>query len=241
MSEAELTPEAKDAIRAFMLKFVIPSGVILTIVSGILGFVVSGLAKIDATATAVEHANTAAEKAVEAAADAKNANLRASESAKSADDAYATLREAKTQMDHIFSGQYESFSQSLFATKGFRETLGKIGDQQFRDLSAKIDDSVWHSGILGAGTIRSGQLTDHSDGVSFDSGSGKVSFPNSKNLRFIPIVSFIAANGQYATETCFVKGTGANFVVVWQGAQDTSGRNHPPTDCSFAIVGMNTP
>ena len=54
MAEPQLTPEARSATQEYMLKFVIPSGVVLTVVSGLLGYVMSGLARIDATTEAGE-------------------------------------------------------------------------------------------------------------------------------------------------------------------------------------------
>jgi hypothetical protein len=241
MSEAELTPEAKDAIRAYMLKLVIPSAAILTIISGALGYVASGLARLEATSAATADAYAAAEKAVDAAAGAKDANQRAADAVKIAEASAEILDKAKRQTDQLLTGQYDAFSQSLFATKGFRDALGKIGDQQAKDLTAKIDAvaGAWRGGILASGIVRAGQLVIGSDGVSLDSGAGKITFQNPKSLRFVPMTSAVSPNGVYLTETCYVRSIGPDYFILWQGPLDTGGRNHPPSDCTFTVVGVN--
>ncbi len=233
--DAKLSPAAREAIRAYMIKLILPSAV----VGAVLGYVVSGLARLDASAEATKHATAAAEKAIEAATEAKNSNARAAEAVKSAEEAQKFLEKAKAETNEILAGQYDAFSKSLFATQDFRGKLGRLGDQQFTDLSARIDSlsANWHGGILASGVVKGGNLVVSTDGVTFDSGTGKLSFPNSKNMPFIPIVSALSPNGQYLTGSCFTRSTGPNYFILWQGAQDTSGRNNAPTDCTFTVLG----
>ena len=71
--------------------------------------------------------------------------------------------------------------------------------------------------------------------VEFDPATGLVTFPNPNKLTAVPVVSYISANAAYATETVFIKEHGGTTVTVWQGAQDTSGRNHPPIDFTLVV------
>lgn len=235
-SRPQLTPEARDAIRDYIVKLVIPSAAVLTIVSGALGYVLSGLAKLEASATAAERANVAALKAAEAASDARSASLRASDAVKSAEASSKALESAKHKTDQLLTGQYDAFTQTLLGQSAFREALGKLGDQNFKDLSDKID--AWRGGILAAGIVRSGTLTARTDGVIFDPDSGRITFPNPKGFVFVPIMSAISPNAEYVTESCYMKSINETSFVLWQGAQDTSGRNHKPYDCTFIVVGI---
>ena len=54
MPEPELTREAKEAIRGYILKLVVPSGTILAVVSFGLGFLIKDVARKDAYSTAFE-------------------------------------------------------------------------------------------------------------------------------------------------------------------------------------------
>jgi hypothetical protein len=51
----------------------------------------------------------------------------------------------------------------------------------------------------------------------------------------VPVVSYVSPNATYATETVFIKEYNNTTVTVWQGAQDTSGRNHPPVDFTLVV------
>jgi hypothetical protein len=82
--EAEVTGPARDAIRRYMLLYVIPSGVFFTIVSGALGYVVSGLARIDASAEAAKYTLKAVDDAAKASANTTSAAAEANDAKKKA-------------------------------------------------------------------------------------------------------------------------------------------------------------
>jgi hypothetical protein len=147
MSEAELTPEARDAIRTYMLKFVIPSAVLLTAVSGALGYAVSGLARIDASGEAAKYALAAAGAAAEAKANAAQAAIEAASSQAKALAAASTAEETKTyllsvkdQLDKVLTGQYEGLAKSLFAIKEFRDSIQTIPQRQIGEINAKFEE-----------------------------------------------------------------------------------------------------
>jgi hypothetical protein len=99
--------------------------------------------------------------------------------------------------------------------------------------------------VLGAATIRTGKVESISNGASLDPASGRFTFPNPDNLKFIPIVTSVGWQGlPYQTEDCFSRNfnaqdQGPNYATLWQGALDTGGRNHPPTNCSITIIAID--
>jgi hypothetical protein len=104
------------------------------------------LARIDASSEAAKYALSAAGDAAkananapQAAREAADSNAKALNASQGAEQTKAHLLAVKDQVSQILSGQYESFSKSLFATEGLREALGKVGDQQYKDLAAQID------------------------------------------------------------------------------------------------------
>jgi hypothetical protein len=92
--------------------------------------------------------------------------------------------------------------------------------------------------ILAIAEVRNGQLVFATEGTSFDPPNGTLSFRNPKNLKFVPVVSYITPNGVYATEYVYSKSFGPNSASIWQGALDTGGRNHPPRDFTAVILGF---
>jgi hypothetical protein len=82
--------------------------------------------------------------------------------------------------------------------------------------------------VLAAATVQDGRIVTASPGLNFDAPTGLITFPNPSNVTAIPVVSYISENAAYSTESVFIKEYGQTSVTVWQGAQDTSGRNHPP-------------
>jgi hypothetical protein len=147
MTGETLTPEAKEAIRNYMLKFVIPSGVLLTIVSGALGYVVSGLARIDATNEAVKsmsevqkYAIGAAGAAGEAKASAAAAAAEVARSQTKASDTASYLLTVKDQVDKVLTGQYEGLAKTLFGIKAFRDSIQTIPQQEISEINAKFGE-----------------------------------------------------------------------------------------------------
>jgi hypothetical protein len=143
----ELSLEAQEAIRTYILRFAIPSATFLTIVSGITGYVVSGLARIDATAEASKYALQAAGAAAEAkanaggaASDATNSREKALAAAASADDTKKYLLTVKDQIDKVLTGQYEGLAKSLFAIKEFRDSIQTIPQKEVGEINSKLTE-----------------------------------------------------------------------------------------------------
>jgi hypothetical protein len=155
MSEPELSVEAKYAIQRYMLKFVIPSGVVLAIVSTTLGFVVSGLARIEASSEAtrialqaVQDSATAKANAAKAAEDAKALQEKVEAAAKKSEDTSAYLLSVKDQVDKVLTGQYEGLAKSLFAIKEFRDAIQTIPQKEIAEFNARFlqIDAVLYNG-----------------------------------------------------------------------------------------------
>ena len=90
--------------------------------------------------------------------------------------------------------------------------------------------------VLALLAVKNGKVATRApDNVEFDPATGLVTFSNSSSLSAVPVVSYISPNATYATETVFIKEYDNTTVTVWQGAQDTSGRSHPPTDFTLLV------
>jgi hypothetical protein len=70
--------------------------------------------------------------------------------------------------------------------------------------------TAWRGGFWRLERL-SGQVTTITDGVTFDPASGRISFPNPRGLKFVPMTSALSANGVDLTESCYTKSIGANF------------------------------
>ena len=93
--------------------------------------------------------------------------------------------------------------------------------------------------ILAALVVQNHNVIHQSPGANFNPATGSVTFPNPRNLTAVPTVSYVSPNAAYATETAYFKSIQNTDVIVWQGAQDTSGRNSSPSDFSLIVVGFN--
>jgi hypothetical protein len=91
---------------------------------------------------------------------------------------------------------------------------------------------------LAALRVQHHAVVSQSPGVNFDPATGSVTFPNPHNLIVVPSVSYISPNAAYATETVYFKDIQNTALIVWEGAQDTSGRNGSPGDFSLVVVGF---
>lgn len=90
--------------------------------------------------------------------------------------------------------------------------------------------------ILATLIVKGGRVTSqYPKALEFDPPTGVVSFPNPDGLEATPVVSYISPTASHATETVYLKEIGKTTVTVWQGAQDSSGRNHAPTDFTLVV------
>jgi hypothetical protein len=224
-----------------MIKLCIPSGIGLAIISAIGGFLLNEVARSKAYTDAYTKAYGDAAKSVvdtvsEAAAARKEADINAQAAELSSKAAQSRAAEAKAQVDNlgrIINNADKSAQDLINQTRSNVESLATRSD--FAQLVA---DKIQISGrILAIAQVRGRKLVYANQGTTFDPSSGTVTFQNPMNLKFVPVMSYISTNNAYATETVYSKSFGPNYVVVWQGAQDTSGNNHPPYDFTLAVLG----
>lgn len=166
---AELTPEAKAAIQSYMLKFAIPSSALIAIISGVFGYVLNGLARIDATQKAAEFALYSSKSAAMAEAsaaealkqvnkasdEANTARERANKAALASEQTAKTLQTASESVKLVIDKQYDDFAKALFAIKGFRESLGTVAQSELSDTRAqikKIESAIYGGAITGTPT-----------------------------------------------------------------------------------------
>jgi type II secretory pathway pseudopilin PulG len=160
MSDPVLTVEAKAAIQADMLKFVIPSTAVIAIISGLFGYVLSGIARIDASAEAAKAALFAAQSAAKAetsaaraseqankASDEASTSLeRAKRAALSSEDTVKTLLTARDQVNKILAGQYDGLAKSLFEIEAFRIAIATVPQgelAEFRSQISKLEKAIY--------------------------------------------------------------------------------------------------
>lgn len=92
--------------------------------------------------------------------------------------------------------------------------------------------------ILAMIRVQGGKVVSGSDGVTFDQPNGLITFPNSENRPFVPVISDFQT-AQYITETHFVREiAGTNQFKVWRKPLDTGARNSPPSDFTAIVVGF---
>ncbi|MER8582731.1 hypothetical protein NKG95_29190 [Mesorhizobium sp. M1423] len=90
--------------------------------------------------------------------------------------------------------------------------------------------------ILASARIKEGNLAEHSKNVTSWKDS-ILSFEIDEKYKgnFVPVISH-CHNVPYITSSYWIKQVGPEYIVVMQGAQDTSGRVFPPTDFTAVIV-----
>ena len=131
------------------------------------------------------------------------------------------------------------------AAKGALETtVAKQAADEIVQLRDRARDHVASLGAafpLAALTVREGAVVSNSKDVKYDRATGVVTFPNPKNLRFVPIVSDLAqkSSTDYITETHFIREIGTtNQFRVWSKTLDTGGRNNPPSNFTAIVIGI---
>lgn len=128
-------------------------------------------------------------------------------------------------------------SSRILALEGRIRVLQNNLDAAVANLKAGGDSLV----PLAAITVRKGAAVLNSKDVKYEAGTGVVTFPNPKNLRFVPIVSDLAQEtpDHYITETHFIREIGStNQFRVWRTPLDTSDRNGAPSNFTAIVIGM---
>lgn len=101
--------------------------------------------------------------------------------------------------------------------------------------------SLGNGRILAMIHIKNGMLASASPGVSFDQGSGVVSFPNPKSLSFLPLISD-SKDAPYITGMHWIKAIlPPDKFIVRLKAMDTGDRTYPPDNFTAVIVGFEAP
>ncbi|WP_414473220.1 hypothetical protein [Microvirga sp. M2] len=152
MATSELSLEAKAAIQAYMLRFIVPSGAVVAVISGLFGYVLSGIARIDASAEAAKQALYSAQSAAKAQTSAEEISKQVTKAfdqansssdkariaAQNAEEVLGTLRASRDQINKIVLGQYDDLAKALFDVRGFRETVATISQKEIADLKRQI-------------------------------------------------------------------------------------------------------
>jgi hypothetical protein len=254
--DVQLTPPAKRAIRKYMLRWVIPSSAIFGLLTGLAGYVAGGLAKLDADNESnkklVQVYENTSKTLMDAYENVSQARLAASQASTEAFDLKTKLQSASTdaqqardfilnskeEVQKTLTSQYDTMAKTLFDNPGFKAAITSFNEDRLRDIANRLS-TLEHTKVIALGAIQSGKLVSVSGGLEFDAPSGRITFQNPNNLRVLSLVTTTAPNGSYITSICYVRSTGTNFFIMSQNALDTGGRNSPPSDCSFAVLGIS--
>jgi hypothetical protein len=168
-SSDALTPAQREAIRGFLWTIAIPSGVALTVLSTLFGFLLSTSVKIDTFAQAkdaMDKMTTAYQAALQKNLDTTSNYLQTTitESATvkvnsqnfqetykatqdqmlaattQAKDALRTVAATKQQLDDLSQEKWDSIAKSLLSVGGFKIAIAETGNQSLSELRKRIDD-----------------------------------------------------------------------------------------------------
>jgi hypothetical protein len=117
--------------------------------------------------------------------------------------------------------------------------------EALQDRLAKLEaleTSLGNGRILAMIQIKNGQLQSvSSPNVSFDQTTGLVSFPNPRNLAFLPVVSD-ANDAPYITSMHWIRAIlPPDKFIVRAKAMDTGDRTYPPNNFAAVVVGFEAP
>lgn len=110
------------------------------------------------------------------------------------------------------------------------------------DILAAVQRTESSSRVLATLWVKGGEVVAKSEGVGFDSGTGKVTFPNPLALEFVPVVSS-ASPGTDATEMHFLYTSGPKpdrrgQFVVHRTKLNVNGDWFPPTSFTAIVIGL---
>lgn len=127
--------------------------------------------------------------------------------------------------------------EKMVKSKEFIGPKGDVGPQGKTGSPGKSDQDKGI--ILSMIIVKNGKVERSTNGVTYDSKNGIVTFPNPQNLKHISIVSDYGAS--YITETHYLRNDfeAINKFKVWKKALDTGGaeRAYPPSSfCALTIA-----
>lgn len=107
-------------------------------------------------------------------------------------------------------------------------------------LSSLVDMIKSRGKVLAIVNVKGTKLVSSSAGVSYDSSTGVVTFPNPESMPFVPVVSSYGNGVIYSTETHFLRSdfTAPNQFKVWRSPLDTSNRNSAPDSFTAVAIGF---
>jgi hypothetical protein len=227
----KLSREAKSLIASYMFKLCIPSGIALTIISGLGGFLLKEFAENKAYTDAYtkafsESAKSVIETALSAAAASNQAKINAQEaeaSSKTAKGRAAEAEEAAHQLTTLINAADERVKRVIEQT---RVDVNKIaGDPGFQKAVADIVPRV----LIGAGIV---DVTVTTKDITF-SNFGKLEFVAKKSTFGKYEVSFTAA---LAKRPMFIVGATQRAVEAFITRQARQGFEVETLSRSFATM-----
>jgi len=109
---------------------------------------------------------------------------------------------------------------------------------QLGPIKTEIEKLSKKANILAILTVQGGRVVTSSEGVSFESSTGVITFSNNDRIPFVPLISDYSKGANYITETHYVREIlGTNKFKIWRTPLDTSARNSAPQDFVAIVVG----
>jgi hypothetical protein len=139
-----LTPQAKRAIRSYMIKAATPSAIILSVVSAILEFLLNEWARGEAYVKAYgEASKSILDTATAAAVSRGQSDLLLTEikdSAKGVGALREEITQRKIEVEDILKKNFEGVSQVLLRDEKFKSSLAGIDQEELKALRANLSD-----------------------------------------------------------------------------------------------------
>jgi len=142
--DKKLTLEAKEAIRAYLIKIFVPSTVTMTIIAGFTGYTIKDLAQKEAVETALSKAtdftNQLQTKAITEADSIHQAKIEIDQYHETEKTAAESAKSYLQQQQQLSQKDYGALAKQLLTDDNFRQSLVKVDITEI----SKIDDRLAH-------------------------------------------------------------------------------------------------
>jgi hypothetical protein len=134
----KLSEPARRAIRAYMLKVVTPSAIVLSAISAVIGYLINEGARGNAYTTAYGQALSSIVATTQSTTLARSQAESLLEDTKKTVKDISALKEAvtaqKSEVDNFLKMNFEGVSQKLLGDEKFKTSLARVGDERFKAL-----------------------------------------------------------------------------------------------------------
>jgi hypothetical protein len=137
----ELTPQLKEAVRGYLSSFLtlaVTAGSLLGILAGLGGYVLTGVAQINANQSATDRITAVAQDVGRAQGAAAAAVKAAEDSSAGVANTYRRLLETQTTFDQVIGGKYDQLATELMKNADFKRAIENFPSEQVSALNAQV-------------------------------------------------------------------------------------------------------